>query len=245
MEGLERDAPIEPHALVVGGGGRLGSVLARELSGDGYDVRLWGRTSSGLAAQVDLGTASAYDLLDIADATAVDEGTDELLATGHSFGVVVNTAGTWTPGDLSELASVDIERHLLSVVNGGVHAARAAIRLLGDDGVYVQVAAACARPGYPDTALNTLAKRAQDGLQEALVRELRRLPRPSADGRVRVTTIYPDTIAPEGTDAVVSGMAMTYEDVARAVMFAIHAPRTVDIREITLTAPNSGQWTSL
>jgi NADP-dependent 3-hydroxy acid dehydrogenase YdfG len=231
------------YALVIGGGGRLGSAVVQKLASRGYGVLLWGRTHAGLAAHTDDGIAIAYELLDVADPSATEAATERLLTRGHRVAAVVNVAGMWTGGTLAELAPVEIEVHIRTVVNGSVHAARAALRLLAGEGAFVQVAAASARPGYPDTALNTLAKRTQDGLQEALVRELRRQPRQTNASRVRVTTVYPDTMAQTDSDEVRAGVAMTYEDVAQAIMFAIHAPPTVDVREIVLTAPNSGQWT--
>jgi NAD(P)-dependent dehydrogenase (short-subunit alcohol dehydrogenase family) len=229
------------HALVIGAGGRLGTVLAERLHEADYGLHLWYKNSSGGAARAhDNGRCS--HALDLGDAAAVETATNDLVSLAQTFQVVVNAAGVWTDGALTKLRPADIERHLSAVVAGSINAARAAISMLAGDGVFVQIAAASAKPGYADTALNTLAKRAQDGLQEALVRELRLAQPVGAPKRVRMTTIYPDFIAPQGTEAVAMGAAMSYEDVAETIMFVIGASPTVDVREIVLTAPNGGRW---
>jgi 3-oxoacyl-[acyl-carrier protein] reductase len=231
------------HALIIGAGGRLGAVLAERLREADYSLHLWYKDASGGAARAhDDGRRS--HALDLGDAAAVETATNELVSSAQTFQVVVNAAGVWTDGALTKVRPEDIARHLNAVVAGSINAARAAISVLAGDGVFVQIAAASAKPGYADTALNTLAKRAQDGLQEALVRELRLAQPVGAPKRVRMTTIYPDFIAPLGTEAVAMGAAMSYEDVAETIMFVIGASPTVDVREIVLTAPNSGQWTA-
>ncbi|WP_163364880.1 hypothetical protein, partial [Escherichia coli] len=69
------------------------------------------------------------------------------------------------------------------------------------------IAAASAKPGFSDTALNIMAKRAQDGHAEGLIRELRGTP-------MRVTTIYPDSIGANDSPSVSRGDAISYDDLA-------------------------------
>src|SRR5262249_16633748 len=103
--------------------------------------------------------------------------------------------------------------------------------MAGRTGRIVQVAAAAAKPGFSDSALNMLAKRAQDGLHDGLVRELK-------GSGIRFTTIYPDNIRQGGSEAVISGEALAYGDVGDVSMWVLGASHTVWIQEIVVTSPN-------
>jgi NADP-dependent 3-hydroxy acid dehydrogenase YdfG len=223
-------------ALVTGGAGGTGLEISRSLTELGIHVVVWGRTEERLRAVVNAGHAKEFAVVNLGDAAAVERATTSLQRSGSIPTLVIHTAGVWTAGNLWEVPTDDLRAHLSSVVDGSVYVARAALLLFADGpGHFVQVAAASAKPGYPDTALNTLAKRAQDGLQEGLSHELR-----ASD--VRVTTIYPDSIAAAGSELVTSGYAMSYRDVADAVLYALQASLTVDVDEIVLTARRTGRW---
>ncbi|HKP90632.1 MAG TPA: SDR family oxidoreductase [Thermoleophilaceae bacterium] len=223
-------------ALVTGGGGLVGSAVARALAARDVFVTLWGRDESRLGRVADeIGGQAAR--VDLAVGEQVEEGVSALAAQGPTVSLVVHCAGVWTPGTIAELDAGVIRTHLDAMVLGSCLAARAALRLFlgASDGHFVQIAAASAKPGFPETALNMAAKRAQDGLQEGLTRELR-------GGDVRLTTLYPDSIAEAASDAVATGAAMSAADVADAVLFAVDAAATVHVDEIVLTAPRTGRW---
>jgi NADP-dependent 3-hydroxy acid dehydrogenase YdfG len=57
-----------------------------------------------------------------------------------------------------------------------------------------------------------------------------------------VTSIYPNAIAPAGSDAVAAGDAMSQVDVASAILFAVNAPDSMDVDELMLTSRNGGRW---
>ena len=82
--------------------------------------------------------------------------------------------------------------------------------------------------------LETL-ERALDGLQEGLSKELR-------DRSIRVSSIYPNSIAAPGSEAVLAGTAMSQVDVASAILFAVNAPDSMDVDELVLTARRTGRW---
>lgn len=223
-------------AVVTGGGSGTGKEVARRLTAIGVEVSVWGRTEEKLRAAVHERLAVRYEVVDLADAAAVESAARELLRQDTRPSLLVHCAGVWTGGMLGDVGSVELITHLRSIVEGSVNVARAALTVFGEDaGHFVQVAAAAAKSGYPDTALNTLAKRAQDGLQEGLSRELRK-------GRIKISTIYPDSIADAESESVKSGTAMSYGDVADAVVFAVTASDSMDVEELILTARRSGRW---
>ncbi|MBL7660656.1 hypothetical protein INQ28_30680, partial [Escherichia coli] len=69
---------------------------------------------------------------------------------------------------------------------------------------------------------------------EGLIRELRGTP-------MRVTTIYPDSIGANDSPSVSRGDAISYDDLATVIRFALEAPASAHIQEIVLTARNSGR----
>ncbi|MGW9211308.1 SDR family NAD(P)-dependent oxidoreductase [Embleya sp. NPDC055664] len=224
------------RALVTGGGSGTGREVANRLTAAGMSVTVWGRSAPALEETVRAGGAQEWRSVDVANADAVAAGVAALSADADPVGLVVHCAGIWTPGALHELTVQALRAHLDAVVLGSVLIARATHTLIGDHpGHFVQVAAASAKPGFPDTALNQLAKRAQDGLHEGLTRELRH-------SAIRVTTIYPDSVAADNSSAVASGSAMSYSDVADAILYAVGSATSVVPSELVLTAPGSGRW---
>ncbi len=223
-------------ALVTGGGSGTGREVAKRLTAQGVRVTVWGRTADTVRAVVDEGDAAAWNVVDVADPDGVARGVEALRAEHGSVTLIVHCAGIWTPGALGDLDANVIRHHIDTVVLGSALIARSAKELIGaGPGHFIHVSAASAKPGFPDTALNVLAKRAQDGLHEGLTREFR-----GTD--VRVTAVYPDSVADKGSASVAAGRAMTYEDVAEAILYAGSSPATVVPSEIVLTARNTGRW---
>jgi NADP-dependent 3-hydroxy acid dehydrogenase YdfG len=210
--------------------------VAKRLTAQGVHVTVWGRSADRVRAVVDGGEAAAWRAVDVADPESVAAGTGALRADRGHVSLIVHCAGIWTPGTLSEVDVAVIRQHIDAIVLGSVLVARSAGELIGSEpGQFVHVAAASAKPGFPDTALNTLAKRAQDGLHEGLTRELR-----GTD--LRITAVYPDSVGEESSASVAAGNAMTYGDVADAVLYAATCSPTVVPSEIVLTARNTGRW---
>ena len=223
-------------AVVIGGGSGTGREVARMLTAQGVAVEVWGHAEAPLAQVVEEGDARSFQVVDIADPDNIYAAGTRAASGEVPVSLVVHTAGIWTPGDLVDVTPEKVGVHLGVVVAGSVHIARMAVLLFGDDpGHLVQIAAASAKPGFGDTALNKLAKRALDGLQEGLSKELR-------DRSVRVSSIYPNSIAAPGSEAVLAGTAMSQVDVASAILFAVNAPDSMDVDELVLTARRTGRW---
>jgi NAD(P)-dependent dehydrogenase (short-subunit alcohol dehydrogenase family) len=197
-------------------------------------VILWGRSEAPLAEAVARGDAAHYFAADLADPDSVERLTSECQALATPIDGFVHCAGVWTPETLVDVDPSTIARHIQSVSIAAALCLRSAVRLMTAGGPIVQIAAASAKPGFSDTALNIMAKRAQDGLAEGLIRELRGTP-------MRVTTIYPDSIGANDSPSVSRGDAISYDDLATVIRFALEAPASAHIQEIVLTARNSGR----
>jgi 3-oxoacyl-[acyl-carrier protein] reductase len=224
-------------AIVTGGGSGIGYATAQSLTESGARVMVWGREPGKLKAAVSSGAAAEYRVVDVADSQAVAEAFDAVSHDLIGECAVVHSAGVWTPGDLLDLSPETIASHVGIVTLGTGYVLRSAIgHMLANQaqGKVVDIIAASAKPGFEETALNSMAKRALDGLHEGLLRELR-------GGPISLTGIYPDSVAVMGGPEVASGDAMSYEDVAGAVMYALSARPSIRVAEIVLTAPNTGR----
>ncbi|MFL4951498.1 SDR family oxidoreductase [Streptomyces sp. MMS24-I31] len=221
---------------MTGGGSGTGREVAKRLTAQGVHVTVWGRSEDRVRAVVDGGEAAAWRAVDVADPDGVGAGVEALRTERGDVSLVVHCAGIWTAGSLGELDVSVIRQHIDAIVLGSVLIARSARTLIGSEpGQFIHVAAASAKPGFPDTALNTLAKRAQDGLHEGLTREFR-------GSELRITAVYPDSVGEAGSSSVAAGNAMTYGDVADAIVYASSCSPTVVPSEIVLTARNTGRW---
>jgi len=224
------------NAIVIGGGAGTGREVVRLLAAQGIAVEVWGHAEADLAQAVTDGDATSFQVVDVSHADAIYAAGEQASKEHSPVTLVVHTAGIWTPGLLAEVEPAAIDRHLAIVAAGSIHIARMAVLCFGDGpGHFVQIAAASAKHGFADTTLNKMAKRAQDGIQEGLSRELR-------ETGIRVTSIYPNAIAPAGSDAVAAGDAMSQVDIASAILFAVNAPDSMDVDELMLTSRNGGRW---
>lgn len=224
-------------AIVTGGGSGIGRAAARALTDAGVRVMVWGRARDKLKAAVAEGVAAEWRVVDVADPQAVGEAFDAVSPYLVRDCAVVHSAGIWTPGDFLDVSPETIASHVGIVTLGTGYVLRAAVsRMIANHarGRIVDVIAASAKSGFEDTALNSMAKRAVDGLHEGLLRELR-------GGSIALTGVYPDSVAPLESPEVASGDAMSYEDVADVVMYALSTQPTVRLAEIVLTAPNTGR----
>lgn len=217
--------------VVTGGGSGSGRAVARELTARGATALVWGRSVEKLKETVAAGDAAAWMQVDVTSAKQIETAFAQAVERyGRPTGLV-HCAGIWTPGKLEEVTEATAIAHLTSVVLGTVLCVRQALRVMhGNDGRIVQIAAASAKAGFSETALNMIAKRAQDGLQEGLATEIK-------GSGIRLTTVYPDNIGKPGSDKVIGGKAMSYDDVAAAVLWALEAPDTTWVQEILMTSP--------
>ncbi|HTG31585.1 MAG TPA: SDR family oxidoreductase [Thermoanaerobaculia bacterium] len=221
--------------IVTGGGSGSGLAIARSLAERGARVEVWGRSAAKLEAAVACGCAADLQTVDLAQADQVNEAFQSFDRKHRRLSGFVHSAGIWTPGPLTEVPPDVVVSHIAAVVTAAALCLRgAARRLLEHGGPMVLIAAASAKAGFTDTALNTLAKRSNDGLHEGLLRELR-------GSGVKLTTIYPDSMSGPDSPSIAQGKAMRYDDVAEAVLFALTAAPTVHVQEIVLTAPGTGR----
>jgi 3-oxoacyl-[acyl-carrier protein] reductase len=165
-------------ALVTGGTGGMGRVIAAKLAADGFDVAV------AYAGSVDLADATVKEIAghgrrgaafaaDVADEEAVSAVFDAVEDRFGRLDVVVHTAGINRPATLADLDLADLDEiHRVNVRGTFVVDQQAARRVRGG-GSIVNVSSSMVRVAPPALSAYAASKSAVDTLTRILAKELR------------------------------------------------------------------------
>jgi NAD(P)-dependent dehydrogenase (short-subunit alcohol dehydrogenase family) len=231
---------MDKSAVVTGGGSGVGRSVALKLADQGWRVAILGRRTEGLQETVKLtGTASGpitpY-VCDIADAAAVADIAERILADSGSVNVLVNAAGTNVPlRSLEVLALKDYDAMIASNLSGAYYCVQAflpqmrarksgtIINIVSDAGLQ---ASPKAGPAY------VMSKFGMAGLTQSINAEER-------SRGIRACAIFPGEIdtplldkRPEPPDAQARARMLKAEDVADCALFCINLPGHVLVEEM-------------
>jgi 3-oxoacyl-[acyl-carrier protein] reductase len=168
-------------ALVTGGTGGMGRVIAARLAADGYDVAI------AYTGQIDLadatvgeikehgrsGAAFAADVADVADEAAVSALFDAVDDRFGRLDAVVHTAGINRPAVLADLDLADFDAIHRVNVRGAFVVNQQAARRIRDGGSIVNVSTSMVRVAPPGLSAYAASKAAVDTLTRILAKELR------------------------------------------------------------------------
>jgi 3-oxoacyl-[acyl-carrier protein] reductase len=165
-------------ALVTGGTGGMGRVIASRLAADGYDVAvaytgnvdLADATVGEIKERGRLGAAFAADVADEASVSALFEAVDGQF--GH-LDVVVHTAGINRPAPLADLDLADLDAILRVNVRGTFVVNQQAARRVRPGGAIVNVSTSMVRFAPPGLSAYAASKSAVDALTRILAKEMR------------------------------------------------------------------------
>jgi 3-oxoacyl-[acyl-carrier protein] reductase len=165
-------------ALVTGGTGGMGRVIAARLAADGFDVAvaytgemdLAGAAVSEIKEQGRQGAAFAADIADEYETADLFRAVDDLFG---GLDVVVHTAGINRPAALTDLDLADFDAiHRVNVRGTFVVGQQAARRVRGG-GSIVNVSSQVVRLAPPSLSAYAASKAAVDALTRILAKELR------------------------------------------------------------------------
>jgi cyclic-di-GMP-binding biofilm dispersal mediator protein len=163
--------PAGRSILIAGATGGLGSAIARRLADQGARLTLVGRQQERLDALDVPGHRVALDLrLPGAVQTAVDEAFDH-----HGrLDAVVNAVGVVAFGPVGDLSVDAMEELFLTNTFVSIVLAKAALGVLEEGGVIVNISGVIAEQNLPGMAAYGASKAAVRSFDEALAREARR-----------------------------------------------------------------------
>lgn len=165
-------------ALVTGGTGGMGRVIASKLAADGFDVAvayvgnidLADATVDEIAGQGRRGAAFAADIAEEDAVSAVFDAVDDRF--GH-LDVMVHTAGINRPATLTDLDLADFDAIQRVNVRGSFVVNQQAARRIRDGGSIVNVSSSMVRVAPPALSAYAASKSAVDTLTRILAKELR------------------------------------------------------------------------
>jgi NADP-dependent 3-hydroxy acid dehydrogenase YdfG len=225
-------------AVITGASSGIGEATARALAADGYRVAL-------LARRVDRVRALAEELGDGAIAIAADvTDRDSIVAAAQCVkdelggtDVLINNAGVMLLAPFTSHQRA--EQHQMVEVNllGAMTATEVFLDQLRDGGGdLVNISSVAGRTARAGNATYAATKWGLNGWSEALRQELQ--------PDVRVIVIEPGAVATELTDHITHGetkqgvqqfyaaTAITADDIAQIIAFAVSRPHSVSLNEI-------------
>jgi 3-hydroxy acid dehydrogenase / malonic semialdehyde reductase len=223
-------------AVVTGASSGIGAATAAALAREGARV-------VGGARRVDRISPPLTPLeLDVTDPESCEQFVKAAAEALSGFDILVNAAGLALGRDPFDQSNEEDEHTVLETnVNGLIRMTRLCLPHLRDGGHIVNMGSVAGRQAYPNGSLYVTSKFAVRGFTYALREDL--LGRP-----IHITTVDPGLVATDfslvrfrGDEdtarKVYEGVeAMTPEDIAECVLFAVTRPPHVNIDELVVKA---------
>jgi 3-hydroxy acid dehydrogenase/malonic semialdehyde reductase len=222
-------------AIVTGASSGIGAATARALAGAGARVAGGARRTDRVAVEIALP-------LDVTDPTSCERFVEQAVEALGGLDILVNAAGLAIGREPFDASTEDDERVVLETnVNGLVRMTRLCLPHLRDGGHIVNLGSVAGRQAYEHGSLYITSKFAVRGFTYALREDL--LGRP-----IRITTVDPGLVETEFSlvrfrgdseraAAVYRGVqALTPDDIAECILFALTRPAHVNVDEIVVKA---------
>jgi NADP-dependent 3-hydroxy acid dehydrogenase YdfG len=227
-------------AVITGASSGIGEATARALAADGHRLALLARRADRVhALAAELGNGALAIEADVTDR-------DSMVAAAHRVQrelggaeILVNNAGVMLLAPFSSDQRAEIRQMVETNLLGAMTATEVFLDQLRDGGGdLVNISSVAGRTAGPGSSVYNATKWGLGGWSEALRQELQ--------PDVRVMIIEPGAVATELTDHIThpdakqaaeqlyEEVAITAEDVAEVIAFAIGRPRRVTLNEILI-----------
>jgi NADP-dependent 3-hydroxy acid dehydrogenase YdfG len=229
-------------AVITGASSGIGAATARELVATGHRVALLARRADRLEAlAAELGDGALAIEADVTDRDALAAAAERVRDELGGADILVNNAGVMLLGPFSAELREDYRRMIEVNLMGAITATEVFLDQLEDTGEdgwgdLINISSVAGRRARPGNAVYAATKWGMGGWAEALRQELQ--------PDVRVTLIEPGAVATELTDHIthaetkaatkdyVKDIAITAQDIAEVVAFAVTRPRRMTLNEI-------------
>jgi NADP-dependent 3-hydroxy acid dehydrogenase YdfG len=237
---LSTDQKTGRVAVITGASSGIGEATARTLAAGGYRLALLARRADRIQALADeLGNGAIAIVADVTDRDSLVAAAERVKQELGGADILVNNAGVMLLAPFT--AEQRAEHRQMVEVNllGAMTATEVFLDQLRDGGGdLVNISSVAGRTARPGSSVYNATKWGLNGWSEALRQELQ--------PDVRVMLIEPGAVATELTDHIThSGakqaaeklydeVAITAEDIAEVIGFAITRPRRVTLNEILI-----------
>ncbi len=241
---MSTDTSSARTAVITGASSGIGAATARALTTDGHRVALLARRAQRIEALAEeLGDGALAIEADVTDRDSLVAAAERVQGELGGADILVNNAGVMLLAPFSSAQRAEMHQMLEVNLQGAITATEVFLDQLRDGGGdLVNISSVAGRTARAGNAVYAATKWGMNGWSEGLRQEL--LP------DVRVIVIEPGAVATELTDHItdqetkrltkefVEGLAITAEDIAEVIAFAVSRPRRMTLNEI-LVRPTS------
>jgi NADP-dependent 3-hydroxy acid dehydrogenase YdfG len=227
-----------PVAVITGASSGIGEATARALAARGYRLALLARRADRVKALADeLGNGSLAIQADVTDRDSIVKAANRVKAELGGTDVLVNNAGIMLLAPFTAEGHDDHRRMIEANLLGTMTVTEVFLDQLRDGGGdLVNLSSVAGRTARPGNAVYAATKWGINGWSESLRQELQ--------PGVRVMVIEPGAVATELTDHITDPhakqaaeqmyrqLAITADDIAEIIAFAVTRPRRMTLNEI-------------
>ena len=227
-------------AVITGASSGIGEATARALAAAGHRVVLLARRVDRIQAlAAELGENAIAIEADVTDRDSILAAAQQVRDELGGADILVNNAGVMLLGPFSAELSDDYRRMIETNLLGAITTTEVFLDQLRDGGGdLINISSVAGRTARPGNAVYAATKWGINGFSEALRQELQ--------PEIRVTVIEPGAVATELTDHIThpetkagaekmyAQTAITAQDIAEVIAFAVSRPHTVTLNEILI-----------
>jgi NADP-dependent 3-hydroxy acid dehydrogenase YdfG len=227
-------------AVITGASSGIGEATARALAADGHRLALLARRADRIQALADeLGDGAIAIEADVTDRESMVAAAERVESELGGADILVNNAGVMLLAPFTSDQREEHRRMVETNLLGAMTATEVFLDQLRDGGGdLVNISSVAGRTARPGNSVYAATKWGMGGWSEALRQELQ--------PDIRVMVIEPGAVATELTDHITHAetkqsaeqmyeeLAITAEDVAGVIAFAIARPQRVSLNEILI-----------
>ena len=227
-------------AVITGASSGIGEATARALAASGHRLALLARRADRIQAlAAELGHGAIAIEADVTERDSIAAAASRVKAELGGTDILVNNAGIMLLAPFTAEGHDDHRRMIEANLLGAITVTEAFLDQLRDGGGdLVNLSSVAGRTARPGNAVYAATKWGINGWSEALRQELQ--------PDVRVMVIEPGAVATELTDHITNPdvkqaaeqmykqLAITAEDIAEVIAFAVTRPRRMTINEILI-----------
>jgi NADP-dependent 3-hydroxy acid dehydrogenase YdfG len=229
-----------PVAVITGASSGIGEATARALAASGYRLALLARRADRIKALADeVGNGAIAIQADVTDRDSIARAAGRVQAELGGTDVLVNNAGIMLLAPFTDEGHDDHRRMIEANLLGAITVTEVFLDQLRDGGGdLVNLSSVAGRTARPGNAVYAATKWGINGWSESLRQELQ--------PGVRVMVIEPGAVAtgltdhitnPEakqGAEQMYRRLAITADDIAEVIAFAVTRPRRMTLNEILI-----------
>jgi NADP-dependent 3-hydroxy acid dehydrogenase YdfG len=227
-------------AVITGASSGIGEATARALAAERHRLALLARRADRIQAlAADLGDGAIAIAADVTDRDSIVAAADRVQRELGGADVLVNNAGVMLLAPFSSDQRAEIRQMVEVNLLGAMTATEVFLDQLRDGGGdLVNISSVAGRTARAGNAAYAATKWGMNGWSEALRQELQ--------PDIRVTVIEPGAVATEltdhitdpqvkqGTEQFYSQVAITAQDIAEVITFALTRPRRMTLNEVLI-----------